>query len=220
VSTVPASATRTLLRFAAFGGIVLALLAVRVVSSSRDELRRAERFFAENDVDAAIVHYRRAARWYAPGSPFHVVALNRLASIGRRAEQQGDIELALTAYRAIRSAIMSARSFYTPETGRLGAANRRIADLMVSLPPPAIDAGKSREQLRKAHLALLEANRAPDTLWTVVLLIGFIGWIGGAFIFTARAVDEENRLIPGAAARWGTVILICLGLFILGMAFA
>ncbi|HMI92693.1 MAG TPA: hypothetical protein VK509_15060, partial [Polyangiales bacterium] len=145
--------TRTLLRVLVVLGLVLGSFALRVVTSSASELRAGDGYRARGELEAALIHYRRSARWYAPGSPYHVEALGRLGQIGADAEQKGDVDLALAAYRAIRAAIMSTRSFYVPEAERLRAADERIAVLMAGLPPPAMDAGKSREQLRKEHLA-------------------------------------------------------------------
>ena len=209
--------SKAFFRYLAVAGIILAALVARVVTSSARELAAGEALRASGDLPAAVVHLRRAARFYAPGSPYHVAALTQLADIAADAERQGEVELALSAYRAVRGAILSARSFYIPERERLAAANGRIADLMAALPPPPMDADKSREQLRKEHLALLEQNRDPHLLWTLVLLLGFVAWVGGAFVFSVRAIDEEDRWVAPQAYRWGAVILVGLLLFVLGL---
>src|SRR6185436_10251181 len=133
--------------------------------------------------------------------PYHVQALAQLGAIGADAERRGDGELALSAYRAIRASIMATRSFYVPERKRLEAADERIASLMAALPPPPMDAGKSREQLRKEHLSLLQAEPGPSVLWSFVLLFGFGAWVAGAFAFTLRAIDENDRFIAVEARR-------------------
>jgi len=211
---------RTLSRGALIAGVLLASFTLRVLVSARSELRTADDFQAHGDLEAALVHYRRAARWYAPGSPYHGAALQKLGAMGAQAEQRGDEELALSAYRAVRSAIMSTRSFYVPERARLRAADERIASLMAEQPAPPMDAGKSREQLRKEHLALLEAEPGPSVLWSCVLLLGFFAWVGGAFAFTLRAIDADDRFIPREALRWGALIALGFGLFVLGMSLA
>jgi hypothetical protein len=200
--------------------VLLVAFAVRVVSSSARELSVGEAAAEAGDLEAAVVHLRRAARWYAPGSPYHVEALQRLSAIGAQAEGDGDLELALSAYRAVRAGIMSTRSFYTPERARLRAADARIADLMAAQPPPPIDAGKSREQLRLEHLALLEAEVGPSALWTLVLLAGFLAWVVGACLFTVRAIDAEDRFVRPEALRWGALIVVGFGCFVLGMSLA
>jgi hypothetical protein len=211
---------RRLLRLAIAASALLGALAVRVVVSARAELNRAESLYAEGEVDASIVHFRRAARWYAPGSPYHRRALGRLMAIGGNSERQGGTERALAAYRAVRSAIMSTRSFYTPESEMLERADRRIAALMASLPAPGIDAGKSRAELGAEHLALLRAETGPDPFWTCVLLLGFLAWVGGAFAFTFRAIDDEHRFVRKPALRCALVIASGFALFVLGMALA
>jgi hypothetical protein len=220
MSVLSPSRVRSALRALLVVGVLFSAFTVRVVTSAAAELREAERYRASGDLEAAVVHYRRAARWYAPGSPFHVRALSHLGAIGAQAEQRGDSELALSAYRAIRAAIMSARSFYIPEQARLRAANERIASLMAAQPAPPMDAGKSHEQLRREHLALLEADPSPKVLWTLVLLFGFAAWVGGAFAFTLRAIDADDRFIPREALRWTAVIVVGFGLFVLGMSLA
>ena len=200
--------------------LVLGSFALRVVTSAASELRTGDRYREHGEHEAALIHYRRAARWYAPGSPYHVEALTRLGRMGAEAEQRADVDLALAAYRAIRAAIMSTRSFYVPERERLRAADERIAVLMAGLPPPAMDAGKSREQLRKEHLALLQADPGPSALWSLVLLAGFALWVCSAFAFTVRAVDDQDRFVRREALRWGTLIAVGFGLFVLGMSLA
>jgi len=211
---------RGVLRVAAVAAVLLFAFSLRVLTSASAELRAGDEYRKQGDLEAAVVHYRRSARWYAPASPFHVEALAKLGAIGAEAERKADTELALSAYRAIRAAIMSTRSFYVPEQARLRAADERIASLMATLPAPPMDAGKSRDQLRREHLALLQADPGPSILWTVVLLLGFGSWVAGAFAFTMRAIDPQDRLIPREALRWGAVIALGFGLFVLGMSLA
>jgi hypothetical protein len=197
--------------------VIVAAFAVRVVTSAADELAQGDAARASGAWDVAVAHYRRGARWYAPGSPYHVRALDALARIARDAERRGDTELALSTHRAVRAAILSTRSFYTPETRRLATANRRIAAIMATLPAPPMDAGKSQDALRVEHLAMLEADDAPKLAWTLVLLAGFFAWVGGAFAFTLRAIDANDRWIVPEARRWSVVIAVGFAAFVVGM---
>jgi hypothetical protein len=220
VSVLAPARVRALLRGVLFVSVLLSAFTVRVLTSAVSELRIADQYRARGELEGAVIHYRRAARWYAPGSPFHVEALSRLGTIGAQAEQRGDSELALSAYRAVRAAIMSTRSFYIPEQARLRAADERIATLMAALPAPPMDAGKSREQLRREHLALLEANSDPNLLWTLILLAGFAAFVGGTFAFIRRAIDAQDRFIRREALRWSAVIVVGFGVFLLGLSLA
>lgn len=211
---------RSSIRVVVFVLLALAALTLRVAISAKEELQRADALLTDGDLDGAIQQYRRAARWYAPGSPYHVTALERLAALGAQADWQGDTRLALSAYRAIRAAIYSSRSFYTPESGRLKEANKHIATLTASLKPASLDGERTREELRAEHLALLEARRGPKLLWTWAVLIGFIAWVGGGYVFTVLAIDPYGHLVWRQVRRWGTVVVLGLGLLVLGLALA
>jgi hypothetical protein len=211
---------RISLRILAVGALVFGTIAARVVYSARTELAAARQASQKGDVDAAIAHYRRAARLYVPGGPHHVAALDQLESLGQAAEKADDAARALAAYRAIRGSILAARSLYVPEAERLAAADRRIAKLMSEQPAPPVDAGKTRERIYTEHLALLEASPDPSLFWSFVLLAGFIAFAGAAFVFSVRAIDARDRLIPAAAVRWGAVIVVGFGLFALGLSLA
>ena len=200
--------------------LLCSVLLFRVITSAKEELAAAEALMTQGEVDGAVVHYRRAARWYAPLSPYHVTALDRLSAIGVEAEGKGDVERALSAYRAVRGSIMATRSFYVPERARLNAANARIAALMAELPPPGMDAGKSKAQIQQEHLALLQREPGPSVGWTLVLLLGFFGWVSAAFVFSVRAIDEHDRWVAPEARKWGAVIALGFALFVLGMALA
>jgi hypothetical protein len=211
---------RWLLKGFAIAAFVLFVVALRVVSSARQELLQAEASLAQGELDAAVVHYRRAARWYAPGSPYHVRALERLMQLAHEAEAKGDVARALHAYRALRGAIMATRSLYVPERARLSAANQHIAVLMAELPPPGMDAGKPKAQLQREHQLLLERIPGPNVFWTCVLLCGFLCWVSAAFAFSLRAIDEHDRWVGAEARKWGALIVLGFGLFVLGMSLA
>lgn len=208
-------ALRLAARVAAVAGVILAVLAVRVVSGSRHELQRGTQLLARGDEDAAILALRRAARLYAPGNPYSAEALERLLALGRAAEARGDLPAALAAYRAVRGAILGARGLTLPHRDVLAQADERIAALTVTA-AGARGAGRTVEALR----AQLEAPPGPRPGWTLLLLAGWLAWVAGAFAFAQRALDEEGRLLPRSARLWGTVLVVGFGSFVLGMALA
>jgi hypothetical protein len=139
-------------------GVLLGLLffilaAARVVYSSRDEYLRAGRYLALGHIEQAIVHYRRAARWYAPGNPYVEKSIHRLWELGKLAERRGNPTVALTAYRSIRGAILGTRSFYTPNADWLERVNKKIAELMAAQ-------GLAREKQMQAVAARTATNGA------------------------------------------------------------
>ena len=56
--------------------------------------------------------------------------------------------------------------------------------------------------------------------WSLLLLLGFATWVGSAFAFTQRAIDEQDRFIRREALRYGALIVLGFGLFVLGMSLA
>jgi hypothetical protein len=137
--------------------------------------------------------------------------------LGRAAEARGDRAEALSAWRAVRGGILATRSVYVPEAARLSTANQRIALLMAAEPPPGMDAGKSVEQLRQEHLALLTPIPGPNVFWSCVLLVGFALWVSAAFAFSVRALDADDRWVGREVRRWGGLSTLGFGLFVLGM---
>lgn len=211
---------RRIARGLAITGVLLLVIAVRVVTASRSELAEADRLRERGEVEGSISHYRRAARWYAPGNPYSTSALDALAAIALHAEEAGDRELALAAWRSVRGAILAARSFYVPHAERLARADEHIATLMAALPPPPMDAEQTEEERRATHLALLRGAPRPSVLWGVVALVGLGTWIAAALAFLTRAVDEDDRVIGAQARVWGTVWILGFGSFLLGLALA
>lgn len=219
-ASVSPQTSKKIARALGIGGALLALVVVRVLVGAHGELRRAETLRADDDVDAAIVHYRRAAKWYAPGNPWSTAALEALRELGAEAEAEGETERALAAWRGVRGAILSTRSFYVPHRARLAEADAHLAELMAGLPPPAIDAGKSRDQLRAEHLALLRDVPRPHAGWTLLALLGFGAWVSAAFLFASRAFDEHDRFLAAPARRFAALFVLGALAFSVGLRFA
>ena len=218
---------RTVLTVVVVTLAVLSAITGRVVCSSRAEwiagrgaevraLGQADAAARGAGLDDAVVHYRRAARWYAPGSGYVTRSLDALARLGAAAERQGDLPRALEAHRAVRSAILGARSFYTPHRDRLAAANGAIARLSAAVQGEKQGA-EARARLEAWHLAALRRDTAPAVGWSVLAVLAFLGWVSAAFVFIYRAITPDDRLLTRPALIWGAVILACLLLWLLGL---
>lgn len=201
-------------------GVLLLVLTVRVVTASSTEFAEGTRLRERGDVDAAIAHLRRAARWYAPGNPYNARALDELTAIGVQAAAEGDPARALAAHRSVRAAILTSRSFYVPHAERLARADEAIATLMSEQPRPAIDATRSPAELREAHLTLLREVPRPRLVFALLALLGLAAWTTAAFAFVTRALDADDRLLPSPARLWGSVWIVGFGAFVLGLALA
>ena len=208
-------------RVSILAAALIAVLATRVVSASHEELRVADRLRTRGDVDSAIVHYRRAVRFYAPGNPYVSEALAALRQIAREADTADNEPRALSAWRAIHAGILAGRSFYVPHREALAEADARLAALAAT-DPPAIDLPHSEASRRRAYLAALgrAADRDPSLFPTLLLLAGFAAWVGGALGLMTQGLDLESRLLPSAARRFGTIMLVGFLAFVVGLALA
>jgi hypothetical protein len=198
-------------------GLCLGVVVTRAVWEGRAALAEGDRALTAGDADLAVTWYRRAARWYVPGAPHVGRAYDRLAAIAAQAEGQGNLELALAAWRGIQGSILATRSFYTPYADRLDPARHKIAALMARVEGDAADPGKSAAEREAWHYALLARDEAPSVPWTVVALLGFGLWLGGGFLFALRGVTDEDRLVPRTAARAGVMVACGLVIWMLGL---
>ena len=196
---------------------ILGLLLGRVVWSSQQELEIGRTASTDGDDVTAVLHLGRAAHWYTPGNPYVSEALDELHRIGRQAEMEGHVELALSAYRTIRSSCLGTRSFYTPNSDRLTTANRRIASLMAHQDPPPMDRGKTVDQRRDEHFALLENVEQPHPFWSILACLAFFGWVGGSFAFILRGLDKDLGIRRRPALLWGSVVGVGLILWVVSL---
>ena len=232
---------RTLFIAVALAGSFLILVTARVVWSSRHQLLRAREELEQGRLDRAIVSFRRAAHWYAPGNPYCRAAIEHLWSLGQTAEKQGNERRALLAYRAIRSSILAARSFYTPYQDWLKRANERIAVLMARQKLKARAAaqagGPTKDETGKTakgetldpkeydaaiqqYRRLLERNSLPSVFWSLVALLGLAIWIASGFAFAFRAIDRDDHLQVKPAIFWASAIALGLAIWMAGLALA
>ena len=200
------------LRIFAAAGVVFAVVTTRVVVSARFELQQGQLLYEAGDIPGAVLHYRRAGRWHAPGNPYSRAALSALARIAREAEAAGDDAQALAAWRSLHAAIASTRSFYVPNADQLAAADAEIARLMSRQL-----AGDSSVRADIEH-ELAELPR-PHATWTWLLLLGFVVWVTSAFRLASVGFDENQRW-RGDANRWVAALVMGFASFVVGLVFA
>ena len=194
----------------------LGVIVTRVFWDGRQALAAGDAAMLRQDTTEALVQWRRAARWYAPGAPHVEAAYRRMEELARAAEGRGDEALALEAWRGVRSSSLATRSFYTPYADRLAAANQRIAELMAKQ-ELAADKSKDLGERRALHLGFLERDDAPSVGWSLLALLGFAAWVGGGFWFARHGVTADDRLDRRNALRAAALVTVGLVLWMLGL---
>jgi hypothetical protein len=208
---------KKLITFAVVAGLCLGVVVTRAVWEGRSALQKGSEAAEDGRLRDAVTWYRRAARWYVPLAPHVGRAYDRLEDIGSRAEQSGDVELALAAWRGVRSSIKATRSFYTPHAHRLDRANRRIAALMAIQEGPRADPEATEAERAQWHYDLLDRDEAPSVAWSIIALLGFGMWLGGGLLFALRGVSAEDALVPRMAAASGVLVAVGLVIWMLGL---
>lgn len=191
---------------------------IKVHLNASAELGIARKLLADNQPDKAVPHFERAIQWYLPLSGMADEAAAGLWRIGESREQEGHLEDALAAFRLLRGAFYSARSFYTPGTQWIDRANEKIATLMARLPPAApAEAAQSFDQRKREALRVLTQDKSPHAEWAFLAVAGFFGWVAAAFLFIFRAITPDGRWQPRPALTWVFVFALFYGAWLVGM---
>jgi len=134
--------------------IALAMVWANTYQRMRTEYRKGEEHFARGDYLPAITAYETAIHAYVPWSGKIRHSAERLWEIGGLYEEQGETELALIAYRSLRSSFYAVRSFYQPYPEWIERCGPKIEALM--------DDQEQRLKPRSAPVVESPAAVAPD----------------------------------------------------------
>jgi hypothetical protein len=199
---------RRVLAAASVVALAFGVLTLRVVMSGEAQLRASDEALRRGDAEAAVVHARRSAGWYAPGAPHVTLAYQRLEALARAAEEHRRIDVALLAWRAVRSAAIETRWLLTPRRQDLERANREIARLEAL-------GQEEGERLAAEQLERLAAPSGPRLPWVVALVAAFaMGAIGlGWWARAAAGPAGQLRWAPGPVA----VTLAAVALWLLSL---
>lgn len=193
--------------------------AARVLVEGRRELAESLRL-RESDAQESLLHARRAASWYLPSAPHVSAAYRELRELATSAERRGDRETALQAWRSIRSASLSTRWLIEPHRRERKEADQAIARLSAESSRLLPSRQEERRDLEALHASSLSRDDAPRTAWVVVLLLGVVGWGGGAYRMLRRGVTPEGKLVMGEAKVAGLVAAAGAVAFVLGLLLA
>ena len=195
--------------------LTVAGLTARMLLGARAELGHAAR---ATDAEARVRHLRRAMAYYLPGNPWVGRAHDRLLALARRAESDGERDLALHAYRELRGAVLSLRGLGSP----YGRTVDRIAPALAALTANTPGAARSlhgKDAIRNLASRLRDPPD-PHPVWAFLGLCGFLLWVGAAMATIVVGLGPD--LTPVWQRFWplAGLVLLGLGLFATGMALA
>lgn len=205
-------------------GLILCLVVIgffmvwaRSFYGSKKAYNQGEIYLKKQQYVGAITFFDRSLHWYTPHNPYVQKSAERLWDIAMRAEQQGNIRLALIATRTIRRGFYAARSFYTPGKSWINKCDLKINELM-QLERNQKEAQDTSTHLDKPMRPRQEAT-TPSTTWSIIVEIGFLGWIGSVmgFIMFACKGDQKVRLSASRGVVWAGLAVMFFALWLVGM---
>jgi len=189
------------LRAAAFAVAVVLVVGApvfRVALEGAAEQRASDAALLAGNVEAATVHARRAASAYVPFAPHVDRAYRRLSNIAADAEARGDVDAALFAWRATRSASIGSSWLLATAARERRHADAAIARLMATARAAGLPAhrGIAPDALQR-YAKDLASDRTPSR-WRVMMLIGgFLALVGGSVWGARRALREDGSVDLG-----------------------
>lgn len=173
--------------------IMIALVIIKVYYSSFQEYKKAEIALKNNRITEAITHFERSIHFYGPFSKSVKSSIINLWEIGEKAEKAKDIDIALVAFRGLRSSLYAVRSFYTPYKEWIKKCDEKIAMLVANKEDYiARNEGKSFEERKNKVIETLQRNNAPSVGWSIFLEIGFFSWVIGTILFINKGFENNS----------------------------
>ena len=178
---------------------IVAVVVIGQTSRGRAELVAADEAIRRSDWPVAVAHARSAAEAFLPGAPWVTGACERLLSIGNRAESRGDVETALLAYGALRSAALATRTPFASFRARdpwRAAAEEGL--LRVAMTEPTADGVRVSVEAMRAGLLEVEP---PGPLRLALLGAAFTAALVATLRFLALG-EESGGLKRVSALAW------------------
>ncbi|MFC1868337.1 hypothetical protein ACFL0H_09410 [Thermodesulfobacteriota bacterium] len=184
---------------------------------SMQAFHEGEFYFEDRQYIRAITYFDRSIRWYTPFNPYITKSAEQLMAIGRKAEAQDDTLLSLIAYRTIRRGYFAVNNFYQPGKEMIEQCESHIYRL-TKLQMEIKGGREGTKSFNKEDLFKGKANR-PGVLWSIIVEIGFLGWIGtilGLIISKVSPGKEpESQVLKNI--KWAGIIIVFYTMWIMGM---
>ncbi|MFC1838817.1 hypothetical protein ACFL1N_04495 [Thermodesulfobacteriota bacterium] len=200
--------------------IVIGLILIwgRAFYGSISDYHKAETYNNSNQIIRAINFYDRSIHWYVPFNIYIQKSAERLWEIGEEAEEKDDIKLALIAFRTIRRGFYASRSIYQPGSEWIKRCDARI-DYLNGLVSNGEKAASGSSGIEKWPVTENRKDVNPNIAWTIILEIGFIGWIGSVicFIFSLSRTKEDERYPVSSVITYTVITIIFFAAWVFGM---
>ena len=198
--------------------LFLFIVFLKVNFHARNECQKGQYALQKKHFKQAITHFNRAIHWYSPGSKAVKNSIQALWKIGTQAEKRGNYDLALQAFRELRSSLYSARSFYTPHSEWIKRCDEQIATIIARKKGTGSPDKKISFQKRKQEvLRILKLKTGADVFWSLLCEVGFLGWIGFSIIFIFRTFTKPRGFNARQAILWGIFTIFFYALWIVSM---
>jgi hypothetical protein len=179
----------------------------RALYGARESYHKGEAFLKEGDTIRAITFFDRSIHWYTPLNPYVEKAALKLWAIGEEAEKAGDKRLALIAYESIRNGFYGDTHLVTPGRKWIRKVDSKLAGLR---------RGEAEKGKTSQPEAFSGKSPYPDPFWSVVVVIGFLGWIG-SLIGLIVVTFKRGGVRTGNGIIWLGFSFLCFVLWVAGM---
>jgi hypothetical protein len=110
--------------------ITFGLIWLETYKRQREEFRLAEQYYAEQDYHNAIQRYDSTIHMYTPWSTRVKVSAEKLWEIGNMYEHKKEFDMALVAYRSLRSSFYAVRWLVQPYQEWIDRCDEAIARVL------------------------------------------------------------------------------------------
>ncbi len=197
--------------------MVFIMVWFRAFYGSMKTYHQGETYLKGRQYIKAITFFDRSIHWYTPFNPYVRKSADRLWEIGNHAERQGDIKLALIAFRTIRRGFYAASSFITPGKRWIEKCDLKISSLVMMEEKDR--KGTDDSMSLKKTMPQSKEIVSPSIFWSIILEIGFLGWIGSVigFIIFILGRKGEGRYFHYHAFIWIGLTFVFFALWVVGM---
>jgi len=192
-------------------------MVVKVTYNARQEFTVGEEAYTRGAYDVAITHYERAIKWYTPFSNTIRHAEERLWQLGTEAETRGDWRLALEAYQSLRASLYAVQSFYIPYQNWIPKTEERIAPLLARTKAGTEPQEDKLAQDTTRFAMQLQRHVGPHLGWSILVEIGFLGWVGAAVGLIWYVVDGQGNFARRQGILWGSLLAVFFALWLISM---